>query len=95
MSGSTGQPLLSQLAWRVLLVATPFVVWFIWREVARRSGRPMGQAPWTWLTAIAGVLLGLSLMATVVFHDDNRGDTYVPAEVTTDGRVAPGHFEKK
>jgi hypothetical protein len=89
------RPLLSQLAWRALLVATPFVVWFIWREVALRTGRPMGQAPWTWLTAIAGLLLGLSLMATTVFHDDNRGEAYVPAEVGADGRVIPGHFEKK
>lgn len=89
------RPLLSQLLWRGLLAATPFLVWFIWREVAIRTGRPMGQAPWTWLTAIAGVLLGLSLMVTVVFQRDNRGETYVPAEVTADGRVTPGHFEKK
>lgn len=90
-----GPPLLSQLLWRGLLVATPFVVWFIWRDVARRTGRPMGATPWTWLTAIAGVLLGLSLMATTMFHNDNRGQTYVPAEVGADGRVLPGHFEKK
>lgn len=89
------RPLLSQLLWRSLLVATPFVVWFIWRDVARRTGRPMGQTPWTWLTAIAGVFLGLSLMATTMFHDDNREKTYVPAEVGEDGRVIPGHFDKK
>lgn len=83
------------ILWRLLLVATPFIGWYLWREVARRTGREMGSTPWTWLTAIAGVLLGVSLMATAVFRDDNRGQTYVPAEVTDDGRVSPGHFEKK
>ncbi len=83
------------LIWRALLVATPFVVWFIWRDIARRTGRPMGATPWTWLTAVAGVLLGVSLMATAVFHDDNRGETYVPAQTAPGGKVIPGHFEKK
>lgn len=87
--------MLSVLAWRVLLIATPFAVWFIWRAVAIRTGRPMGATPWTWLVAAAGLLLGLSLMATAVFHKDNRGQTYVPAEVAPDGRVVPGRFEKQ
>ncbi len=86
--------LLRELGPRLLLVAAPFAVWFVWREVARRSGRPMGSTPWTWLTAIAGLLLGLSLVATAVFHEDNRGATYVPAEVREGGRITPGHFEK-
>ena len=89
------RPLLRELAPRLLLVAAPFAIWFIWRESARRTGRPMGSTPWTWLTAIAGLLLGVSLMATAVFHGDNRGETYVPAEVEAGGHVAPGHFEKK
>ena len=83
------------ILWRLLLVATPFIGWFVWREVARRSGREMGSTPWAWLLAAAGVLVGLSLMATAVFHGDNRGETYVPAEVTEDGQIVPGHFEKK
>lgn len=87
--------MLRALALRSLLVAAPFVAWFIWRAVARRTGRPMGATPWAWLVAAAGFLLGLSLIATAVFHEDNRGETYVPAEVEADGRVAPGHFEKK
>lgn len=82
------------LALRALLVAAPFAAWFIWREVARRSGRAMGSTPWAWLTAAGALLLGLSLMATAVFHSDNRGQTYVPAEVTAGGDVAPGHFEE-
>jgi hypothetical protein len=87
--------LLSQLIWRGLLVAIPFVVWFVWRDIALRTGRPMGQTPWTWLTAAGGLLLGLSLMATALFHEDNRNEAYVPAEVAADGRVVPGHFEQK
>lgn len=87
--------LLREMWPRLLLIAAPFAVWFIWREVALRTGRPMGATPWTWLTAIAGVLFGLSLMATALFHSDNRGQTYVPAEVEAGGHVAPGHFEKK
>lgn len=90
-----GRLLLRELAPRLLLVAAPFVIWFIWREVARRTGRPMGSTPWTWLVAIAGVLLAVSLLATALFHGDNRGETYVPAEVEAGGQVSPGHFEKK
>ena len=83
------------LIFRLLLIAVPFIAWFIWREVARPSGRPIGATPWVWLGAAAGLLFGLSLMASALFHDDNREDTYVPAEVTSGGRVTPGHFEKK
>ena len=39
-------------------------------------------------------LLGLSLMASVVFHSDNRGERYVPGEARPDGRVTEGHFER-
>jgi hypothetical protein len=88
-------PLLRELLPRLLLVAFPFAAWFAWREVARRTGREMGSTPWTWLTAAGAVLLGVSLMATAVFHGDNRGEVYVPAEVTAEGHVVPGHFEKK
>ena len=87
--------MLRLLLTRALLVAAPFVFWFAWREVARRTGRPMGATPWGWLIAAAGVLMGLSLMASALFHGDNRGETYVPAEVEAGGHVAPGHFEKK
>lgn len=88
-------PLPEALAWRALLAATPFAVWFLWRGIAIRTGRPMGSTPWPWLTAVGAVLLGLSLMAGAVLHGDNRGETYVPGQVTADGRVSPGHFEQK
>lgn len=90
-----GLRLLRLILMRAALVALPFVVWFAWREVARRTGRPMGSTPWAWLAAAAGVLFGLSLMATAVFQEDNTRDRYVPAEVTSGGRVTPGHFEKQ
>ncbi|WP_304164021.1 hypothetical protein [Phenylobacterium aquaticum] len=83
------------LAWRALLAATPFAVWFLWRAVAQRTGRPMGSTPWPWLAAAGAVLMGLSLMATAVLHGDNRGEVYVPAKVAADGQVSPGRFEKR
>jgi len=94
MSGSTARPLLSQILFRGALVAVPFLLWFGWAAWARRSGRPMGSTPWPWLFAAGVSLLGLSLMATAVFHRDNRGERYVPGEVRTDGRVTEGRFER-
>ena len=79
---------------RILLVAVPFVLWFAWREVARRTGRPMGATPWAWLFAAGALLFGLSLMTMTLFREDNRGERYVPAEVTSGGEISPGHFEK-
>ena len=77
---------------RVLLIALPFLVYFVWREVARRHGREMGATPWTWLGAAGLLLLGLSLMATVFFREDTRGKTYVPAQAEPGGRVRPSEF---
>ncbi|HTI67547.1 MAG TPA: hypothetical protein VL460_08410 [Caulobacteraceae bacterium] len=78
---------------RVLLVALPFGVYFLWREAARRSGREMGATPWGWLVGAGLALAGLSLMATVAFHHDNRGEGYVPAEAHPGGAVTPGSFD--
>ena len=79
---------------RLLLFAAPFAVWFVWRDVARRTGRQMGSTPYAWLVAAGAGLFGLSLVATVVFHPDNRHQRYVPGEVRADGTVSPGYFEK-
>lgn len=78
---------------RAALFAVPFVIWFLWRAWARRTGREMGATPWPWLFGAGCVLVALSLMATAVFHRDNRGETYVPGEVTPSGRVTEGRFE--
>lgn len=88
-------PLLRLLIWRSALVALPFVLWFAWRWWARRTGREMGSTPWAWLFAAGAFLLGLSLIATVVFHRDNRGLTYVPGEATPSGEVTQGRFEAR
>jgi nicotinamide riboside transporter PnuC len=78
---------------RLVLVAAPFVVWFFWRAWAQRSGREMGSTPYAWLAAAGAVLVGLSLIGTVVFHPDNRHERYVPGQVTASGAVTQGHFE--
>ena len=78
---------------RALLFAVPFAAWFGWRWYCRRTGRDHADTPWSWLIAAGAILAALSLLATGVLQGDNRGKTYVPAETTSDGRVAPGHFE--
>ena len=85
--------LLRILISRAALVALPFLLWFAWREVARRTGREMGSTPWAWLAGAGLVLVGLSLLATAAFRHDNRGQVYVPGEVMADGHVSKGHFE--
>jgi hypothetical protein len=79
---------------RGALLALPFVAWFLWRAWARRTGREMGSTPWPWLFAAGAALVGISLMATAFFRTDNRGEVYVPGEVTRSGAVTEGHFEK-
>ena len=88
------EPPLARVLIRMLLIAIPFAIWFLWRAWARRTGREIGSTPYAWLVAAALVLVGLSLIATVVFHTDNRHERYVPGEVTPGGKVTAGHFEK-
>lgn len=90
-----GRPLPEALATRAALFALPFVGWFAWRTWSRVTGRPMGSTPWPWLFAAGAVLVGLSLMASAIFHRDNRGEVYVPAEATPSGSVTKGRFEPK
>ena len=80
---------------RGLLLALPFAAWFAWREVAKRTGRPMGSTPWPWLFVAGVVLMALSLMITAISHPDNRDQVYVPAVTTPTGEVTPGHFDMK
>jgi hypothetical protein len=87
-------PLLRLVILRGALLALPFVVWFLWRAWARHTGREMGSTPWPWLFTVGAVLVGISLMATIFFRTDNRGEVYVPGEVTPSGAVTEGHFEK-
>jgi hypothetical protein len=55
----------------------------------------MGSTPWPWLFAAGAALVGISLIATGLFHRDNRGQVYVPAEVTASGKLIPGHFKER
>jgi hypothetical protein len=80
---------------RAALMALPFALWFAWRAWARRNGREPGDTPWAWLIGAAGLLLGLSLMATAAFHKDTRDMILVPGEVGPDGRVGQSHYETK
>jgi hypothetical protein len=94
MTGSMEPPLPRIILIRLGLVAIPFVVWFLWRAWARRSGREMGSTPYAWLVAAGALLVALSLIGTVVFHPDNRHERYVPGEVTAGGKVTQGYFVK-
>jgi len=80
---------------RLILFLIPFAAWFVWQWIAKRTGRPMGATPWTWLAAAGALLAAVSLMATALFQGDNRAETYVPAETSADGTVTPGHFEDR
>ena len=79
----------------MVLFAAPFAMWFLWRAWARRTGRPMGSTPWPWLFAAGAFLIGASLMASAIFHRDNRGEVYVPAEASPSGQVTRGRFEER
>lgn len=74
-------------------MALPFVVWFAWQGWARRHGREPGATPYAWLVGVGAVLVGLSLLLSVFFHPDNRGQAYVPGEMSADGKVVPGRYE--
>lgn len=87
--------MLSLVVSRVILFALPFVGWWLWGRWSLRTGRPMGSTPWGWLVGAAALLVALSLAATVVFHEDTRGQVYVPAEATPDGRIVKGHWQER
>ncbi len=88
------EPPLPRVLLRLALLTVPFLAWFLWRAWARRTGRPMGSTPWSWLVAAGAALVGLSLIGGAVFHTDNRDARYVPGEVAPGGAVTPGRFEK-
>lgn len=76
---------------RVLLIALPIVAWFIWADIARRRGKPMGRAPWAWLLAAGLVLAALSLLIGGLMAPSIGPDsTYVPVQTTPSGKVIPG-----
>lgn len=78
----------------LVIFAIPFVVYFVWREMARRSGREMGSTPWAWLVAAGFIFAALSMMSGAFWYRSHAGERYVPAESRPDGSVVPGHFVK-
>ena len=95
MTGCMERRLLRLLLVRLLIFATPFLAWLVWRELARRAGRPIDSLPWAWLVAAGSLLAALSLMATAVVPRGRDTGAYVPAEVQADGTVTPGRFVKR
>ncbi len=83
------------MLFRALLIAAPFAVWFAYRWWAKRAGRPLPPTPYVWLFLAGVALMTASIFATALFHEDNRNETYVPAEVLPDGRVTEGGFERR
>ena len=87
------RPLLRILISRLVLAAIPFVVYFAWHAWVTRNGEEARRHPWGWLIAAGFVLVGLSLIATVVLSPTHYGRTYVPAQTMPDGSIKPGHYE--
>ena len=78
---------------RGLLVALPFVAWYVYASVLRRTGREPPRAPYAWLFLGGMALMASSLFATALLGDEHTDDVYVPAEVREDGRVLPPRYE--
>jgi hypothetical protein len=78
---------------RALLAAIPFLFYFGGRAWMIRRGRAARPPPWGWLIAAAGVLVGLSIIATVIVTPTNLGRRYVPAVTLPDGSIKPGYYE--
>lgn len=74
---------------QLLLFATPFLVYFVYRLLASRGDGLIQDTPWYALTMTGGVLSVVALIA-LGFHDEdaNQG-TYVPPHME-DGRIVPG-----
>jgi hypothetical protein len=84
--------LVRSLLIRAAFFLLPFVAFFLWREAARRTGRPMGATPWTWLVALGATLAVLSLVVSALVPMRPLTGTYVPAHVRPNGTIAPGYF---
>jgi hypothetical protein len=80
---------------RLIIFAAPFIAFYIWREIARRSGREMGSTPWTWLAAAGAIFVALSLMSGAFWYRGHRPHaTYGPEGALPDGRPAPAESVK-
>ncbi len=77
-----------------LLPTMVFVVW-TWlraRYIERHGGEPprFEQGPWFWLFLSGGVLVLVSIVASILTQEGGKpGDVYVAPRVV-DGKVVPG-----
>ena len=78
---------------RLILVALPFAVWWLWSQYARRTGRELPPAPYGWLFLGGMVLAVLSMFAGALLGPEHTDDVYVPAEVV-DGRVERQRYDE-
>src|SRR5207244_2641192 len=92
-TGSTERRLLRFLLGSGLVLLAPVVGYFLWRELARRRGRAMGDVPWLWLAAATVAVAAIMLASAASLHSGGTGQ-YVPAQVRPDGSVAPGYFKE-
>ncbi len=76
---------------RLLLIALPFVVWYVWSHIDQKRGNPKRTAPRVWLAAIGLLLVAASLLVTGLIGTANdKNATYVPVETAPNGTLVPG-----
>ena len=92
MTGCTGPPLLRLTLIRLAIFTLPFVIWWLWRESLRLSGRDLPRWPWAWLVLGGAVLATSTLLIGGALQRGQPG-RYVPAEARADGSVAPARYE--
>ncbi len=54
----------------------------------------MGSTPWAWLAAAGAAFAALSLFSGAFWYRGHHDEIYVAPQTQSDGRIAPGHFEK-
>ena len=91
MTACSAPPLLRVFLTRLVVFAAPFVVYYLWRLWARRTGREMGSTPWAWLAAAGLIFVALSLMSGAFWYRGHPGErqVYGPEGAQSDGRPVP------
>ena len=75
----------------------PTIGWLLWSTAARRAaqrGAVWQEAPWPWLAAGGVVLAAAALYLVNIHFGDGAEGEYVPPTFV-DGKLVPGHFERK
>jgi hypothetical protein len=85
----------------ILPLVAPFVIYELWRMLARAKyggtgtgdADPVDRLPWTWLAGAGVVLVAITVVSLALFSDWEDGSVYEPARLI-DGTVQPGRFVK-